>query len=105
MTHTAVIAGASGLIGRRIAEHLLAIGGWNVIGLARQPPATSNMRWIAVDLADADDCKRKLGNLTEATHIFYAARYDHPEGVPESVETNTAMLVNLVNALDPAADL
>jgi nucleoside-diphosphate-sugar epimerase len=105
MTHTAVIAGASGLIGRRIAEHLLAIGGWNVIGLARRPPATSDMRWIPVDLADADDCKRKLGKLTEATHIFYAARYDHPEGVPESVGTNTSMLVNLVNALEPAADL
>lgn len=105
MQQTAVIAGASGLIGRRIAEHLLAIGGWNVIGLARRPPATGNLRWIAVDLTDANDCKHKLGGLRDATHIFYAARYDHPEGVPEPVDINTAMLVNLLDALKPVAAL
>ena len=61
---TALIAGASGLIGRRIAEHLLAAGGWNVIGLARHPrDAQNNMRWIAVDLNDPADCKLKLGAL------------------------------------------
>ncbi len=102
---TALIAGASGLIGRRIAEHLISIGGWNVIGLARSARTTSGMRWIAVDLNDAADCARQLGALPEATHIFYAARYDHPEGVPESVEINTAMLTNLVRAVEPVAQL
>jgi len=58
---TALIAGASGLIGRRIAEHLIAAGNWDVIGLARRPSAARNMRWIAVDLADIEDCRRKLG--------------------------------------------
>jgi len=105
MTQTAIIAGASGLIGRRIAERLLATGGWNVIGLARRPPATGDLRWIAVDLADANDCKQKLGGLKQATHIFYAARYDHPENMPEPVDVNTAMLINLVNALEPVAAL
>jgi nucleoside-diphosphate-sugar epimerase len=102
---TALVAGASGLIGRRIAEHLIAAGDWNVIGLARATRAATDMRWIAVDLNDAGDCKRKLGALSEVTHVFYAARYDHPEGVPESVEINTAMLVNLVTAIEPAARL
>ncbi len=102
---TALVAGASGLIGRRIVEHLLATGGWDVIGLARSQRASSNMRWIAVDLNDAADCARKLGALTEVTHIFYAARYDHPEGVPESVEINATMLANVVNAVEPAARL
>ena len=102
---TALIAGASGLIGRRIAEHLIATDGWNVIGLARRPHAASNMRWIAVDLNDLADCRRKLGGLHEVTHVFYAARFDHPEGLPESVEINAAMLMNLVTVLDPAAKL
>jgi nucleoside-diphosphate-sugar epimerase len=105
-TNTALIAGASGLIGRRIAEHLLAADGWNVIGLARHPrEAQTNMRWIAVDLNDPANCKAKLGALDDVTHLFYAARFDHPEGVPESVEINAAMLVNLVTALEPVAPL
>jgi nucleoside-diphosphate-sugar epimerase len=105
-TKTALIAGASGLIGRRIAELLLAADGWNIIGLARHPrDAQSGVRWIAVDLTDPADCKLKLGALTDVTHVFYAARFDHPEGVPESVEINAAMLENLVIALEPVAPL
>jgi nucleoside-diphosphate-sugar epimerase len=102
---TALIAGASGLIGRRITEHLIAAGDWNVIGLARSPRASPGMRWIAVDLNDPGDCQRKLGALNEITHVFYAARYDHPEGVVESVEINAAMLKNLVTAIEPVARL
>jgi nucleoside-diphosphate-sugar epimerase len=104
-TKTALVAGASGLIGRRVVEHLLAAGGWNVIGLARSQRSSPGMRWIAVDLNDPADCVRKLGTLTEVTHIFYAARYDHPEGVPESVEINAAMLANVVNAVEPKSSL
>ena len=102
---TAVIAGASGLIGRRLAEHLTATGEWEVIGLARRHRQSPDMEWIAVDLADAADCRRKLGGLTRITHIFHAARYDHPEGVPESVAINSAMLSNLVTALEPVCPL
>ncbi len=102
---TAIVAGASGLIGRRIAEHLLAQEGWNVIGLARRPPPVSRMRWLAVDLADAADCREKLRGLDSATHVFYAARFDHSEGRPEPVNTNAAMLANLVGALERVAPL
>jgi nucleoside-diphosphate-sugar epimerase len=105
MTRTAVVAGASGLVGRCIVNELLKAGGWNIIGLGRRMQAMDGVRWIAVDLANADDCQRAMKPLNEVTHVFYAGRYDHPEGVPESVEINTAMLVNLVNALDPVAAL
>ena len=105
MTKTAIVAGASGLVGRCIVEQLLKLGGWNIIGLGRRPQTMAGVRWITVDLADAADCRRALGELSEATHIFYAGRYDHPEGVPESVEINTAMLVNLVDAVAPVARL
>ena len=104
-THTALVAGASGLIGRRIADHLLATGDWNVIALARRPRDAQDMRWISVDLDDAADCKGKLGALDEVTHVFYAARFDHPEGVPESVEINAGMLKNLVTVIEPVAQL
>lgn len=103
--NTALIAGASGLIGRRIADHLIAAGGWEVIGLARRPPPAHSMRWIAVDLTDLEDCQGKLGGLAAVTHVFYAARFDHPEGKPEPVEANAAMLSNLITALEPVAAL
>ena len=103
--HVALIAGASGLIGRRIAEHLHSAGDWDVIGLARNPPATHAMRWVGVDLADLEDCRRKLAGLDAVTHVFYAARFDHPEGKPESAGINAAMLRNLVTVLEPAARL
>lgn len=103
--NTALIAGGSGLIGRRIADHLLAAGNWEVIALARRAPPARNMRWIAVDLTDLEDCRRKFDGLAAVTHVFHAARFDHPEGEPESVEINAAMLSNLVTALEPVAEL
>ena len=105
MTRTALVAGASGLVGRCIVDQLRHDGGWNIIGLGRRAQTMDGVRWIAVDLANAADCRNALGALKEVTHVFYAGRYDHPEGVPESVEVNTAMLVNLINALEPVANL
>ncbi len=102
--HTALVAGASGLIGRRIVERLVAQG-WDVIGLARRPAATPGVRSIAVDLAHRDDCGAKLRGLDTPTHVFYAARFDHPEGQPEAVDTNTVMLKNLVDVLERHAPL
>ncbi len=102
---SAVIAGASGLIGRRIADQLLADGGWEVTGLARRAQVRPGMQWIAVDLADRGDVAAKLTGLA-ATHVFYAARYDHPvEGKTEDVETNTNMLKNLVGAVEAGGAL
>ena len=58
---------------------------------------------LAVDLTDARECREKLGALSAITHVFYAARYDHPEGTAESVDVNAAMLANLVDAIEPVA--
>jgi hypothetical protein len=105
MTNTAIVAGASGLVGRCIVDQLRNKGCWSIIGLGRRAQSMPGVRWITVDLASAIDCQRALSPLKDVTHVFYAGRYDHPEGVPESVEINTTMLVNLVNALEPVAAL
>jgi len=102
---TALIAGASGLIGRRLAELLLGAGDWNVIGLARHPTGHPGVRWIAVDMCDMEDCKRKLGSLSDVTHLFYTARYDFRQGIRESVDINAAMLRNSVQVVDAVAQL
>ena len=94
----ALVAGASGIIGHRIATHLVA-SGWEVIGLARRPHSGPAQRHVCIDLLDAADTQAKLASLDGITHLFYAARYDHPEGVPESETRNTAMLRNILDAL------
>ena len=51
---------------------------------------------LPAHLADRTDVEKKLAGI-DASHVFYAARYDHPvEGKTEDVETNTNMLKNLV---------
>jgi nucleoside-diphosphate-sugar epimerase len=100
-SQVALIAGATGLIGRQIAAHLQRLG-WEVIGLARRPVPGGPVRLIGVDLTDAGECRGKLAALANVTHIFYTARYDHPEGVAESVGINAVMLSNLVEAVEPA---
>ncbi|NBH11438.1 SDR family oxidoreductase [Amycolatopsis sp. SID8362] len=92
---TALVAGANGIIGRNLVEHLRADGGWDVLGLSRRGG-------LAVDLLDPADTRAKVGALTGVTHLFYAAYQDRPTWA-ELVPPNLAMLTNLVEALDPAA--
>ncbi|WP_222596998.1 NAD-dependent epimerase/dehydratase family protein [Chitinophaga pinensis] len=67
----ALIAGAQGVIGRNLADHLDADGSWDIIGLSRRGgEAGGNIRHIAVDLQDREDTALKLGGLTDVTHIF-----------------------------------
>jgi nucleoside-diphosphate-sugar epimerase len=99
----ALVAGVTGLIGTRIAERLHE-DGWSVIGLARRAPAVPRAYPVwSVDLTDPRDCRAKLRAAGAVSHVFYAARYDHPEGETESVAVNAAMLENLIDALEPEA--
>jgi nucleoside-diphosphate-sugar epimerase len=98
----ALVAGATGLVGRRIADEL-AGSGWTVTGLARRPDAHTRYPLLAADLAAPDGLSGALESLSGLTHIFYAARYDHPEGRAESVEVNAAMLRHLIEAVEPRA--
>jgi len=98
----ALIAGATGMVGRRLAEYLATTGDWDIIGLARRPPAggIANIRHVAVDLTDAAACRGALNAIPGITHIFYAARYDHDSRSPEPIDTNTQMLRNVVEAVE-----
>ncbi|MDI5976662.1 SDR family oxidoreductase [Amycolatopsis magusensis] len=99
----ALVVGAHGVIGSNLVEHLAALGDWTVIGLSRRGGEPSpNVRHVAVDLLDADDCRAELGALTEVTHVFFAAYQDRPTWA-ELVPPNLAMLVNVVDAIEPVA--
>ncbi len=102
-TKLAVIAGATGVIGRGLADELAGRPDWDVVALARKKVDVPGVRFIPVDLTDADDCRTKLIGLQDATHIFYAGRFDHVAGQPEPVEKNLSMLRNLVEPVEAQA--
>ncbi|WP_328335165.1 SDR family oxidoreductase [Streptomyces sp. NBC_00455] len=99
----ALVVGANGVVGRDTIQHLRDLDDWEIIGVSRRGGADSGrVRYIAVDLLDADDARERLGGLTEVTHIFYAAFQDRPTWA-ELVPPNLAMLVNSVDAIEPVA--
>ena len=101
---TALIAGATGVLGRNLLAHLGMNTDWNVIAVSRRPPdAPGRYTHIAIDLLDAQDCRSKAHLLSAVTHVFHAAYVERADS-NAWVNDNTAMLVNLIQALEPAAE-
>lgn len=102
-THTALVVGAHGVIGTNLIQYLATLDAWNIIALSRKGGEDSTrIRHIAVDLLDAAQSRARLVTLTDVTHIFYAAYQDRPTWA-ELVPPNLAMLVNVVDAVEPVA--
>ncbi|WP_053376883.1 SDR family oxidoreductase [Paenibacillus sp. FJAT-27812] len=100
---TALVIGAGGVIGRNLIEYLELLPEWEIIGVSRRGGDSSGRtRYVSVDLLNEGDTHEKLGKLSEVTHIFYAAYQDRPTWA-ELVAPNLAMLVNVVNAVEPHA--
>ncbi|MCO1577576.1 SDR family oxidoreductase [Crossiella sp. SN42] len=99
----ALVVGANGVIGGNLVEHLLELGDWEVIGLSRRGGTDrERLRYVAVDLLDPADTREKLAEFDSVTHVFYAAYQDRPSWA-ELVAPNLAMLVNVVEAIEPVA--
>ncbi|GMK43739.1 NAD-dependent dehydratase [Paenibacillus glycanilyticus] len=102
-SNTALVVGANGVIGRNLIDYLRTLPEWDIVGVSRRGgEASDRVRYIAVDLLDEADTREKLSGLTAVTHIFYAAYQDRPTWA-ELVAPNLAMLVNVVNAIEPIA--
>ncbi|MBB6498725.1 SDR family oxidoreductase [Pedobacter cryoconitis] len=100
---TALIVGANGVIGSNLIKHLSGLDDWHIIGLSRRGGINKDrLKFISVDLLDPQDTLRKLSKLSEVTHIFYTAYQDRPSWA-QMVAPNLAMLVNVVNAIEPVA--
>ncbi|WP_379150716.1 SDR family oxidoreductase [Paenibacillus sp. sgz5001063] len=100
---TALVIGANGVIGRNLIEYLVTLPEWDIIGISRRGGEdTSRVRYIAADLLNPEDSRQKLAALPEVTHLFYAAYQDRPTWA-ELVPPNLAMLVNVVEAIEPIA--
>jgi len=105
---TAVVVGALGVIGRYIVERLASLPDWQVIGVSRRTgEPRERVRYIPVDLLDAQAATAKLAEVRDATHVFYAA-FQPSAGAAANfaanVAGNLAMLVNSVSAIERASD-
>ncbi|MCE2389920.1 MAG: SDR family oxidoreductase [Proteobacteria bacterium] len=102
----AIVAGALGLIGRAVVEHLSRDGDWEVVGLSRRAPDfETRAEFLPLDLTDRDACRAALAGHADATHLIYAALYEKPELAggwrdPEHIRTNLAMLRNLFESVE-----
>ena len=104
MTKRALILGASGIIGRTLAEELLSAGGWTVLGVARRPEqAPDGVQPIAVDLRDGAAVKAALAG-TDPTHLFIAT-WLRQANEKENCAVNGAMVRNALSALEGAGNL
>jgi nucleoside-diphosphate-sugar epimerase len=102
---TALVAGATGATAKRLVEVLLEEG-WKVFGLSRRAPETSKnprLKHIRTDLLDPGSCAQALKTANGVTRVFYTARAEFGEGGIESVESNLAMLRNVLDAVETAA--
>ncbi len=94
-----MVAGATGVTGRYLTQHLIDSARWRVTALSRrEPELAGEFRHVAVDLLDSGDCRAKLASLRDVTHLFYAAYLDLPDP-GELAEVNLRMLRNLVETV------
>ena len=99
----ALVAGATGVVGRNLLKHLAASGGWDIVALSRRTPdIEGSYEHIAVDLANASECRTKLHHLDDVTHVFFAALAANRELTQAAID-NLALLRNLVEAIEPVA--
>jgi len=101
----ALIAGALGVTGRALVQHLESDPDWTVIGLSRRAPDfDTTAKFIAVDLQDREATARTLAGLTDVTHIFFTAYAPNPD-IAAEIPLNVGMLANLLDAVEPVAEL
>ncbi len=96
MTRTALVVGASGIVGSATAA-LLVKQGWTVHGLARRPTGQMGVLAVAADLQDAEATATALAGIDpDAVFITTWLRQDSEA---ENIRVNSAMVRNLLDGL------
>lgn len=95
--NTALVVGATGIVGLNLAAHLAVQPDFAVYGLARTPRPLAGVQPVAADLRDAAAVQAAVGRLG-ITHVFFTS-WLRQENEAKNCEVNGAMLSNLLDAL------
>jgi len=97
---TALVVGATGISGSATVD-LLAANGWTVLALSRRPGTPrDNVRWVSVDLQNAEDLAQTLA--TENPSHVYITAWSRQATEEENIRVNGGMVRDLLAALDHA---
>ncbi len=103
MADSALVVGASGIVGNSLAQHLISKG-WHTYGLARRPPSNiDGLTPIAADLLNAESIRAALTGL-RPTHVFFGT-WSRQKTEAENIRINSIMVRNLLDALSPAGSV
>jgi nucleoside-diphosphate-sugar epimerase len=97
--YTALVAGASGIIGNALVGELKGRADWKVRALPRT--FVEGVETVKADLLDADASRAALAGAADTTHLFYAALKGGRDLADEAA-INGAMLRNLLDGLKAA---
>ena len=99
MEKTALIVGASGIIGSNLARELVATG-WTTYGLARRPQTDiAGLHPVAADLQDPASLEKALAEVAP-THVFLTS-WLRNDTEAENIRVNGGMVRNVLAALAP----
>jgi nucleoside-diphosphate-sugar epimerase len=102
MTQTALVVGASGIVGTATATLLLEKG-WTVHGLARRPVEQAGVLPVAADLRDTAATAAALRDLKpDAVFITTWLRQDTEA---ENIRVNSGMVRNLLDGVRPTGSV
>ncbi len=100
---TALVIGATGVVGGSLVNYLETLEDWEVVGVCRRPPETAGRtQYIAIDLNEPVSVVERFRQLSSVTHIFYAGYTDRPTFI-EQTAPNRALFVNAMETFEPLA--
>ncbi|KPY48174.1 Aldo-keto reductase family protein [Pseudomonas syringae pv. rhaphiolepidis] len=102
MTQTALVVGASGIVGSAITQLLLE-NDWQVAALSRSPSARPGVIPVAADLQNPESVSAALADL-KPTHVFITA-WSRQATEAENIRVNAAMVRNVPDAVRPAGSV
>jgi len=103
MAGSALVVGASGIVGNNLARHLLEQG-WQVHGLARRPPADiDGLTPVAADLLDPAALRSALQGL-RPTAVFIST-WLRQQTEAENIRVNSAMVRNVLDGVAAAGSV
>ena len=104
-----LVAGASGLVGYAAVRHFSQLPDWDVVAVSRRAPESQEgVSFISVDLTDTARCAEVFSQMSDVTHVVYAAVNEKPGLIEgwrdqQQMQLNRSMLVNLFDPLEKVA--